>query len=203
MRHTIIRVYRRQRESDLATTAHRIVEKLENNVNFPNPPAALAELKSLLPEYQAALANAKGRDSEMISVKNDKKAKVLAYVEELAQFVSTISNGDRSLLLNSGFQVSGERNIQIIPFIEKLEVELGPPGEATIRINKMPGARAYLHQYTAEAPASATVWINEGSAQRQHTFRGLNSGVKYWFRIAVIHTSGQTLYSPTVQKIIQ
>lgn len=203
MKNTIVKTYRRQRESDLVTTAHRIVEKLENNTNFPTPPAVLAELKSLLPEYQAALSNAKGRDSEMISIKNDKKAKVVAYVEELAQFVASASNGDRSLLLNSGFQVSGERNYRIIPFIDKLEVELGPPGEAIVRIKKVTGARAYLHQYTTEPPNSSSAWFSEGSTQRHHTFRGLVSGSKYWFRVAVIHNSGQLVYSPTIQRIIQ
>lgn len=203
MKNTILRTYRRQRESDLVLTGLRIVERMENNVNFPNPPASLAELKKVLPEYQAALIKAKGRDKEMISIKNDKKAKILAYIEELAQFVTVTCNGDRSLLLNSGFDVSGERISQVMPFIEKLEVELGPPGEVTTRIKKLPGARAYLHQYTTESPTSTTVWISEGSAFRQHTFKGLASAVKYWFRIAAVHVSGQTVYSPTVQKIIQ
>jgi hypothetical protein len=202
MKNSIVRTYRRQRESDLATTAHRIVEKLENNVNFPNPPAVLAELKSILPEYLAALANAKGRDTELISVKNDKKAKVMAYVEELAQYVTLSSNGERSLLLNSGFQVKGAKT-QVTPYIEKLEVELGPPGEATTRIRKLAGARAYLHQYSTEIPSSASIWISEGSTQRQHTIKGLQSGVKYWFRVAVLSPSNQTVYSPTVQRIIQ
>jgi hypothetical protein len=203
MKNTILRTYRRQRESDLATTAHRIVEKLENNTNFPNPPTVLAELKQILPEYLAALANAKGRDTEMISVKNDKKAKIMACIEELAHYVSVTSNGERSLLLNSGFHVTGEKQTQITPFIEKLEAELGPPGEVTTRIKKVAGARAYLHQYSTEMPTSASVWVSEGSALRQHTIKGLQSGSKYWFRIAVLAASGQMVYSPTVQRIIQ
>lgn len=203
MKNTILRTYRRQRESDLVTTGHRIVEKLEDNPNYPNPPAALAELKTLLPEYQAALANAKGRDSEMISIKNDKKEKVLLCIDELAHFVMVTSNGDRSLLLNSGFQVTGEKQTQVAPYIEKLEVELGPPGEATTRIQRVGGARAYLHQYTTEPPTSTSIWISEGNASRQHTFKGLSSGGKYWFRIALVAASGQLVYSPIVQRIIQ
>jgi len=203
MKNTILKTYRRRRESDLVTTGYRIVEKMENNTNFPNPPASLAELKSTLPEYQAALVKAKGREQEMISVKNDKKAKLMACIEELAQFATITANGDRSLLLNSGFEVSGTRNIQTLPFIEKLEVELGSPGEVTTRVKKVAGVRAYLHQYSTEPPSSASVWISEGSTNRQHTFKRLASGVKYWFRVAVVHASGQTVYSPEVQKIIQ
>ena len=203
MKNNIVKNYRRQRESDLVTTAHRIVEKLENNTNFPNPPAVLAELKQILPEYQAALANAKGRDSEAISIKNDKKVKVMDYIEQLAQYVTVTSNGDRSLLLNSDFQVSGEKQTQVTPYIEKLEVELGSPGEVTTRIQRVGGARAYLHQYTTETPTSSSVWVSEGSASRQHTFKGLSSGAKYWFRIAMVAANGQLGHSPTVQRIIQ
>jgi hypothetical protein len=203
MKNTILKTYKRQRESDLVTTGHRIVEKMENNTNFPNPPASLANLKKILPEYQAALIAAKGRDRELISIKNDKKAQLLAFFAELAQYVTVTCNGDRSLLLGSGFDVYGERVTVAAPFIEKLEVELGPPGEATTRIKRLAGARAFQHQYTTELPSSNTVWTSELSTHPSHTFKGLDSAVKYWFRVAAVTNSGQMVYSPTVQRIIQ
>ncbi|HEX6432135.1 MAG TPA: hypothetical protein VF008_30800, partial [Niastella sp.] len=53
-----------KRESELPTISERVEEKMENNPGFPNPPAALGELKKLRPEFQTARANAKGRDKE-------------------------------------------------------------------------------------------------------------------------------------------
>ncbi|HEX6427403.1 MAG TPA: hypothetical protein VF008_06935, partial [Niastella sp.] len=65
--------------------SERVEEKMENNPGFPNPPAALGELKKLRPEFQTARANAKGRDKEMVAIKNAKKASMLNYLEEVAE----------------------------------------------------------------------------------------------------------------------
>ena len=203
MKNYILKTYTRQRESDLITLGYRVIEKLENNANFPNLPDAFAKMKAILPEFQAALINAKGKEKEAISVKNDKKAQLLNYIDELARFVTAVSNGDRTLMLNSGFDVYGARTQQALPFIDKLDVVLGPPGEATVRVKRMAGIRAYLHQYLAEPPSSGSVWHSELSAQSAHTFKGLNSAAQYWFRSAAVHASKQTLYSPVVQRIIQ
>ena len=93
---------------DLVTISKRVIEKMENNPVFPNPPAALAELKKVLPEYQEALVKAKSRDKEMVSVKNDKKAVILALLEQLAQYVIAVCKSDRTLILSSGFDVTDE-----------------------------------------------------------------------------------------------
>jgi hypothetical protein len=203
MKSIVLSSYKRERDSDLTTTGKRIVEKMENNPNFPHPPAALATLKQLLPEYHNAVANAKGRDKEMVAIKRAKKMAVVTLLTELASYVSLTCNGDEALLLNSGFEISGQYREQQVPVIQKLVVELGPPGEVTTRIKRVAGARAYMHQYTTEPPNSETVWMNEGSTNAYYIFRGLKSAVKYWFRIVVLGSAGQTVYSPVEARIIQ
>ena len=89
------------------------------------------------------------------------------------------------------------------PVIQQLEVELGPPGEATTQVKRLRGARAYMHQYTTEPPTTETKWVSEGSKQPYYTFSGLNSMAKYWFRVVAISQDGQTVYSPVVTRVIQ
>jgi hypothetical protein len=203
MKRIVLSSYKHERDSDLTTTGKRIVEKMENNPNFPNPPAALATLKQLLPDYHNAVAIARGRDKEMVAIKRAKKAEVIVLLTELAAYVTLTCNGDETLLLNSGFEISGQNREQQVPVIQKLVVELGPPGEATIRVKRMGGIKAYMHQYTTEPPGSASVWISEGSTNAYYTFRGLKSAVKYWFRIVALGAAGQTVYSPVDARIIQ
>jgi hypothetical protein len=97
--------YQYTRQNTLATTSQRVIEKMENNPVFPNPPAALDNLKKVLPEFQAALVKAKGRDKELVSIKNDKKAILLALLAELAEYVTSTCNGDRTLILSSGLML--------------------------------------------------------------------------------------------------
>jgi hypothetical protein len=193
----------KKREDELAKIIHRVLENMENNAVFPNPPAALADLKKLLPELQDALAKAEGRDKKMVSIKNDKKAIGLNLLQQLADYVTATTKGDRTLILESGFDVTSENRGTPAPSIEKLEVELGQSGEATTRVKNITGAKAYVHQYTKEPPGVNTEWIGVGSSSISHTFEGLTSDKRYWFRVAVIGVNKQRAYSTVVSRVIQ
>jgi hypothetical protein len=194
-------IFRNQR--DLIIICQRVIEKMETNPVFPNAPAALANLKKTLPEFQVSLVNAISRDKEMVAIKNNKKALILALLEELAQFVIATCKGDRALILSSGFDVTDEQNIRIETTIETLEVELGAPGEAIVRVKKATGALAYIYEYATEPPGANTVWVREESTIRDYTFKGLQSDKRYWFRVLAIGRRSQKAYSPVVSRSIQ
>jgi len=194
-----------KRESELTTTIQRVLNNMENNPAYPDPPPALAELRKLHPEFQVALANAKGRDITMVSIKNDQKAIAQNLLQEVADYVTLKSKGDRTLILTSGFYVNSEtysRSNQP-PSVEILEVELGPSGEATTRVKNTTGVKAYLHQYTKEQPSIHTEWIGVGTSLGEHTFEGLISDKRYWFRVVVVGTNDQRAFSPVVTRVIQ
>jgi hypothetical protein len=142
-------------------------------------------------------------NKHMVSVKNDLKVKILSLLKELAEYVTVATNGDRTLILSSGFDVAGDSNGQQSPSIEKMVVELGEPGEATIRIKKVTAVKAYIHQYATEQPGSNTVWVQEGSSQGTHTFLGLASDKRHRFRVVAIGYSRQKAYSQVVSRVIQ
>jgi hypothetical protein len=194
-----------KREEDLEVKGDIVVETMENNPDFPDPPPAFAELKKEMPEFRAARRSAETGDKKMVSIKNDKKVRVQNLLQVLADYVTVKSNGDRTLILSSGFDVSTESrsNKNVPPSIGKLEVELGQSGEATTRVKNVTGAKAYVHQYTKEPPGVNTEWIGVGSSSINHTFEGLTSDKRYWFRVAAIGRNGQRIYSAVVSRVIQ
>lgn len=193
-----------KRESDLELTGQRVIEEMENNPAYPNPPAALAELKKVLPEFRTARVNAQDGGKKMVSIKNDKKAVVLNSMQELADYVTVTANGDRTLILSSGFDATSESSrSNVPPSVEILEVDLGPSGKATTRTKNVTGAKAFVHQYTTESPGVHTEWFGEGSSHGSHTFEGLSSDKRYWFRVEVIGVGKQRGYSPVVSRVIQ
>lgn len=194
-------IFRNQR--DLVIICQRVKEKMKNNPVFPNPPAALAELEKVLPEFEVALVNAKSRDKEWVAIKNNKKVSILALLEEVADYVIATSKGDKALILSSGFDVTDEQSASAKPSVEALEVELGAPGEAIMRAKNPKGAVAYVHQYATEPPGPNTVWHSEGSTTGNYTFTGLNSDKRYWFRVVAVGRKGQMAYSPVVSRSIQ
>lgn len=190
-------------EHDLLTFSKRVRDKMRNNPAFPNPPAAMAELEKVLPELDDALIKAKSRDKEWIAIKNSKKAIALALLEELAAYVISVSKGDPVLIFSSGFEVIDEQTGPIKPSIETLEVELGAPGEAILRAKNPKGSISYIHQYATEAPGPDTVWHSTGSTTGNHTFTGLTSDKRYWFRVIAIARKGKQAFSPVVSRSIQ
>ena len=195
----------KNRQDEIVTIGYRVLEKMENNEAFRDPPAVLEELKKVLPEYQQALVDARGGDKEMTAIKNNKKAFVIDLLQELVDYVTITCKGNRTLMLSSGFDVideNGSGNKQQ-PSIEKLEIELGSPGEATSRIKNVTGAIAFVHQYTTEPPGLHTRWFGEGTSLGSYTFQGLNSEKRHWFRVVAIGYYGQRGYSPVVTRVIQ
>jgi hypothetical protein len=203
MRNIIVHDYKRQGDSDVITTGHRITEKMENNPYFEDAPPELNETKELLPKLQSSVSNAKGRDIEVINLKNDQKARLIVLLSVLAKYVTEKCKGNRGMLLSSGFLISGDKSNQEVPVIQQLDVELGRPGEATTVVKRIRRARAYMHQYTSEPPTADTVWTSEGSKNPHYTFSGLNSQVKYWFRVVAISKEGERVYSPVITRVIQ
>jgi hypothetical protein len=194
-----------KRESDLVRTSERIIDQMTGNPDYPDPPAELAELKKEVPVFQEVHVNALSGDKKQVSIKNDRKVIILALLQVLADYVTVKSNGDRTLILSSGFDVSNERrsNKNLPPSIEKLEVELGEAGVATIRTKEVTAVKAYIHQYTTEPPSINTVWVGDGSSYGDHTFSGLSSGKQYWFRVVAIGFKKQRAFSPVVSRFIQ
>jgi hypothetical protein len=203
MKNIIDSSYKREGDSAILVTGHRVTTGMDNNPDFPDLPPEHAEAKELLPKLHSSVSNAKGRDVVDINEKNEDKARFIVLLTILAKYVTEKSNGNRGIILRSGFFLAGDKSNQEEPVIEQLDVLLGRPGEATTQVKRVRRARAYMHQYTAEPPTEETVWASEGSKNPNYTFSGLNSTVKYWFRVVAISQEGERVYSPVVTKVIQ
>ena len=192
-------------EDTLVLTSENLVKLLENNPDYPNLPAAHAELKQKLPLFQVARRDAQLRDKKMVSIKNDLKAEVLELVQILFDYVAAISKGDTTLILSSGFDVTNaeSNNNNQTPSVGSITVELGETGEATTRVRNVKGVKAYVHQYAIEAPGPNTIWIGEGSSDATYTFQGLSSEKRHWFRVVVIGYNRQRAWSQVVSRVIQ
>ena len=203
MEDVILTSYKYLSDGDTVLTGYRVVEKMEDSSNFSDAPPAFAATKQLLPEVLTAVNNAKGRDVEAVQLKNNLKAELVGLLTELAEYVTIKCKGDRLMLLSSGFPISGASSTQVEQVIEKLEVDLGAPGQATTTVKRLRGARAYMHQFTTEPPTSETVWRNEAGKHPSHTFSGLKSMEKHWFRVVVVAADGENIISPIVWRVIQ
>ena len=200
----IKKTYIRSSDSHLLKLAYRISESIKGNPNFTDPVPSQAVLEAACLEFQMAVSIAGRNDRTLSSAKNDKKAVLTRLLDELADYVTVTSNGDRTKLLSSGFDITGEKSdSQLLPPIEALTVEIGPPGEATSRVRRVPGARSYIHQCTPDPITPDSQWTSETITESHHTFMNLQSVTRYWFRVIAIGKGKQSVYSPLVSRVIQ
>lgn len=203
MKNIIITAYKRESDNDLVGSIHRITGKMENSPLYSNAPAVLDEIKTELPLFISSITRASGGDEEALSAKKDLRASILAKLGILADYVTVTCGGDRTKLLSSGFELNRARGEKSLSTIKELKVTAERVGTASTRINKVVGAKAYIHQYTLEPLTDETVWVSKFVTESRYTFTGLKSKEKYLFQVIAIGLSGQETVSPTVSRVIQ
>ena len=196
--------YRNSSDTFLLKLAGRVKESLKGNTYFPNPKPELPVVEKAFLDFQVAVSIAGRNDRTLSSAKNDKKAELIGILDELNDYVTTTSNGDKTMLLSSGFDIAGIKSTsQTLAPIEQLDVEIGPPGQAITRIKRVAGARAYIHQCTPDPITPESEWMSETVTDSENTFTNLKSIAKYWFRVIAIGRGKQTVYSVLVSRVIQ
>jgi hypothetical protein len=190
------------RDGELIKIARRILDSIKQNTKFSNAGPLLELIEKALQEYIAALSAAGGRDRVLVSIKDDKKAILQALLTELANYVTQTAKGDKTMLLESGFDLNADKGASQ-KAVPKLAVNLDVPGEATISIPRVTGARIYVHQCTPDPLTPQSVWISEFSLKPEHTFNGFESMAKIWVRVIVIDKKGESVYWEPVSRIVQ
>jgi hypothetical protein len=204
MKLKIKKSYKNSSDAFVLKICARVKESMKNNPYFPNPIPTHPEVETAFGEFQASLNVAGRNDRTLSSAKNDKKAVLTGLLDKWADYVTITSNGDKTMLLSSGFDISGIKGAsQDLTPIEQLDVAIGPPGQAIARVKRVPGARMYTFQCTPDPVTPDSVWTSETTTDRENTFTNLNSIVRYWFRVIAHGRGKQTVTSVLVSRVIQ
>jgi hypothetical protein len=196
--------YRYGSDSNVLKMGYRIAQNMKANAYFPDAKPTAAEVETACNDFNQALSLAGRNDRTLLSVKNDKKAALVNLLDQLNEHVTEVSKGNKTMLLSSGFDIGGIKiDVRELPPITVFTVDVGSPGQATTRVKRVPGARSYVHQYTSDPMTADSVWVSETSTEREHTFNGLQSVTRYWFRVIAIGKGRQSVYSPPVARVIQ
>ena len=108
------------------------------------------------------------------------------------------------MMVSCGFDISGDHVLtQTVSRSEELVLVSDQPGQAPTRVNRVAGARSYVHQYTTDPLSPDNVWISETTTEREHTFSNLRSVTRDWFRVIAVGKGKQVVYSPPVARVIQ
>lgn len=189
--------------------AQQIVAALTGNPNFTSPHPPLAQVTTAINELEAAsnAAQAARQEAKARTAAQNTKEEVLDQIlTQLVAHVESVAGNDEELIMSAGLDVRAPpaqaRNASMHSVSLSLTATAGDhDGEIDLSWDTVRGARSYVIERSPDPPSEST-WTHSGISTRSRaTVEGLNSGTRYWFRVAAVTTSGQSAWSNPVVKI--
>jgi hypothetical protein len=184
--------------------AEFIETSMNGNANFPAPVPTIAELTSAVNAYSGAFADAQSGDKTKIEIRKEMRQQLETLLVSLSAYVTQVANGNRSILVSSGYTVSSEsKSKRTIGALENFQVVQGiNPGEAISSLDSVDYSTGYMHQYTTDPLTAESNWTTVTSTYCSETIKGLQPLTKYWFRIIVTGRRKQTAQTDAISKTI-
>jgi hypothetical protein len=186
--------------------ARMVADRLELNAEiFPEPPFnvdSMADLIGTLVSSYNAAQMARQDAREKTTLQDDAEAAVDQMLTQSAAYVQNVSAGEASLIELVGMSVRNPgRPIGELPAPAAFSVKTGEAdGEMFLQWEKTRGARSYYAEHAPDSPS--LVWTRAAvSTKVKATVTGLNSGTRYWFRVAAVGAAGQGTWSDAIDKI--
>lgn len=136
-------------DPNFQTTSESIYASMFENKNFLTPTPALTVIDQAIQAYSAAFIAAQQKDKNAVAIKNQQRDNLRGLLIQLANSVMTIANGDKAMLISSGFQLAKEGETTPIVKPESISLTDGlNPGELVVKVPRVKGSTSYGAQYT-------------------------------------------------------
>lgn len=187
--------------------AQQVATALTNNAAFTHPSpelpivtGATTDLQTAVNETLAARQTAK----EKTSIQAQKEEALDKLLVQLAAYVESVAGDDEQMILSAGFDVRAPASPVTSPPSQPEGLSATASdhdGEIDLTWDSVAGAKSYIVEKSADPPAPNS-WAYEGVTTRSaYTAKTLNSGTRYWFRVAAINVIGQSGWSDPAMKI--
>jgi hypothetical protein len=190
-------------DAQLIVDVNGILTGLTGNASYPNPSPTLTAVTAALNAFTTAVADAIGGGVMLTSVKNDRRAELVALIRELASYVQVTCKGDMTVLLSSGFPIQKpQRNpIGPLPVPADFTVTLGThSGELDASAAPVFGAAVYNWRISTVAAPSVVLQSSQTTAA-SNTFDGLTPGVVYNVEVNAVGAAGPSDWSDPVAQM--
>jgi len=187
--------------------AQQIVAALTGNSNFTTPQPTLAAVTTAIGELETAAnaAQAARREARHLTgVQTVKENKLQQLVTQLGGYVESVAGGDEAMIMSAGLETRSaattDGNVPTPP--ETLTATTGNhDGEIELSWDAVRGARSYVVERATD-PQAATAWTQAGVSPRSSLIvEGLDSGKRYYFRVAAVTLNGQSPWSNHAVKV--
>ncbi len=190
-------------DPDLESKGNQIIADL--SLNFASAPL-LPSLIAARDAFVTSLPLATDGGTVEKAIKNANRDAFIDQLHLMGYYVLQVAAGDRVVALKSGFDIAKAPSPgPEVTKAEGLKTEDGQnPGELKFIFIPVPGAKSYVYQAMVDPLSETGVWSSNVGTTSKFLFSGLESGKKYWIRVAAIGKNNQIVYSdPVISRIVQ
>lgn len=187
--------------------AQQVVAALTNNSDFPAPHPTLAEVTAAADALEAAANDAYAARLEAkrrTAAQGEKEDALTQLMTQLAAHVESVAGDDEARIRSAGLETraAGAPDGSAPAAPEALTATTGnEEGEVELSWDAVRGARSYVVERTKD-PQAASAWTQAGVSPRSSlVLEGLDSGTRYYFRVAAVTLNGQSPWSNQAVKV--
>jgi hypothetical protein len=191
-------------DTELGVTAISITDSMTGNRYFESPIPPLADIKTTITSYNAALAKAEKGSPDDRLIKNSLRAKLEGELRELGLYVQLTSKGDSLVISSSGFYVNKKHSV-VGPLAkpENVMVKMGDnTGSVVVSCDSIASVVFYEFDYAEVIPDGVFNWIHKTSTKRKLLIEGLVSGKQYVFRVAGAASDPSRIWSDKITTFV-
>ena len=191
-------------DPDFETKAQSIHAFMVASPYFPAPVPDLPSIQTAIQAFSDALTAAQNKNKNAVALKNEARATLTALLIQLASSVTTTANGDKTMLVSSGFDLAKDGETSVLVKPDSITLADGVnAGELVVKIPAVKGASGYGPQYTTDPLTADSEWTQFMTTTSKYTFKNLGTAKKYWCRVAAIGPYNQVVYSDAVCRVVQ
>ncbi|MFT3934180.1 MAG: fibronectin type III domain-containing protein [Chitinophagaceae bacterium] len=184
------------------TRALSVLQSMTRNANFPSPPVKMEDLARVQTQYASSRVDAENRDRIKGNEKKKIAAELIAMLDQLADYVTDVANGDASILLSSGFDiVTSSKGAGFGPITDFAVKVSNTSGEAVVSCATVDYATGYAVHY-AMVTDGVLVWKAVMGSVTKYVITDLEPGKTYVFCMEAVGTKKKSIKSEEIRRII-
>ena len=178
-----------------------VVLALIGNVRFPNPPVAMAMLKSLLDAFKTSIIDAMEGSKKARTLRDSLRGQVISALKQVATSVQENANGDFSKTGFETYDTTARKKGQLVetPTFRRI-YDGANSGEIMLLINAADYARGYQVRYAQvkdDVPGPWTM-VDVMGVKSAFKISGLTPLTMYAFQVQAIGTVNRSDWSNSV-----
>ncbi len=181
----------------------KVIKNMTHSTLFPTPDVPLTTASEAVDKFETDYLAALDGGKIATAVMHESEEVATEIFRKLAYYVERTANGDETVILSSGFNLSKEPTPAKREELSVTQNHI--PGTVFLKRKAVEGAKSYLWQLCqGDSPAGEEGWTFAGAtAQTKHEIANLTTAGKYWFRSAAVTKDGTTAYCTPVFKVVQ